>query len=94
MKDILDILSASGLSAEVKSRSEKMFTRLAEAEAVAQENERLKSLVALAESEIEPVAVTRLVGSSATSSRRFAYIGKGRLHGIEVGMPVRRPRGG
>lgn len=67
--------------------------RLAEAESVAQENERLKSLVALAESEIEPVAVARLVGSTAASSRRFAYINKGRDDGLEVGMPVRSPRG-
>ncbi len=67
--------------------------RLAEAESVAQENERLKSLVALAESEIEPVAVARLVGSTAASSRRFAYINKGRADGLEVGMPVRSPRG-
>lgn len=67
--------------------------RLAEAHSVAQENERLKSLVALAESEIEPVAVARLVGSTAASSRRFAYINKGRIDGLEVGMPVRSPRG-
>lgn len=67
--------------------------RLAEAESVAQENQRLKSLVALAESEIEPVAVARLVGSTAASSRRFAYINKGRDDGLEVGMPVRSPRG-
>jgi len=33
LKDILDILSASELSEEVKSRSEKMFRKLAEAEA-------------------------------------------------------------
>ncbi|GMN01538.1 rod shape-determining protein MreC [Erythrobacter sp. MTPC3] len=67
--------------------------RLKEAEAVALENERLKSLLALAESEIEPIAVARLTGSTSTSSRRFAYIGKGRSEGIEVGMPVRSPRG-
>ncbi|MBV7267128.1 rod shape-determining protein MreC [Erythrobacter ani] len=67
--------------------------RLEEAASVAQENERLKSLVALSESEIEPVAVARLIGSTSTSSRRFAYVGKGRNDGIEIGMPVRSPRG-
>ncbi len=84
---------AGSQNAALREEVELARIRLAEAEAVAQENERLKSLVALAESEIEPVAVTRLVGSSSTSSRRFAYIGKGRLQGIEVGMPVRSPRG-
>lgn len=67
--------------------------RLEEARAVEQENERLKALLALKESEIEPVAVTRMVGSTSTSARRFAYIGVGRNDGIEVGMPVRSPRG-
>ncbi|MBV7259935.1 rod shape-determining protein MreC [Erythrobacter crassostreae] len=85
--------NAGSQNAALREEVELARIKLAEAEAVAQENERLKSLVALAESEIEPVAVTRLVGSSATSSRRFAYIGKGRLQGIEVGMPVRSPRG-
>lgn len=86
-------IRAGSQNAALREEVELARIRLAEAEAVAQENERLKSLVALAESEIEPVAVTRLVGSSASSSRRFAYISKGRLQGIEVGMPVRSPRG-
>nr|WP_298927710.1 rod shape-determining protein MreC [uncultured Erythrobacter sp.] len=84
---------AGSQNAALREEVELARIKLAEAEAVAQENERLKSLVALAESEIEPVAVTRLVGSSATSSRRFAYIAKGRINGVEVGMPVRSPRG-
>ncbi|MEL6877859.1 MAG: rod shape-determining protein MreC [Pseudomonadota bacterium] len=67
--------------------------RLAEAEAVEQENARLKALLDLAESEIEPVVTARLVGSSSSSSRRFAYLGAGRTDGVEVGMPVRSPRG-
>ena len=67
--------------------------RLAEADAVAAENERLRALLALAEGEIRPVATARLIGSSSTSSRRFAYLGAGRLDGVEVGMPVRSARG-
>lgn len=67
--------------------------RLEEAQAVAQENERLKALLALAEGEIEPVATARLVGSSSTSARRFAYISAGRVDGVKVGMPVRSARG-
>ncbi|MFL0356675.1 rod shape-determining protein MreC [Erythrobacter sp. GH1-10] len=85
--------NAGSQNAALREEVELARIRLAEAEAVAQENERLKSLVALSESEIEPVAVARLVGSSASSSRRFAYIARGRSDGIEVGMPVRSPRG-
>ncbi len=85
--------NAGSQNAALRKEVEEARIRLKEVEAVAQENERLKSLVALSESEIEPVAVARLVGSSPTSSRRFAYIGKGRSDGIEVGMPVRSARG-
>jgi len=67
--------------------------RLAEAQAQEVENRRLKALLGLSEEEPEPVAVTRLVGSSAASSRRFAYIGKGSADGIEIGMPVHSERG-
>lgn len=86
-------INAGAQNAMLRKEVEIARIRLAEAESVAQENKRLKLLVALSESEIEPVAVARLIGSSASSSRRFAYIGKGRIDGIKVGMPVRSPRG-
>ena len=85
--------NASQQNAALREEVEIARIRLAEADAIAQENERLKSLLALAEGEIKPVATTRLVGSSATSSRRFAYVSVGRAQGVEVGMPVRSARG-
>ncbi len=84
---------AGSQNAELRKELEIARIRLAEAEAVAQENVRLKQLLELSTSEAEPVAVTRFVGSSAASSRRFGYIGAGRDEGVEVGMPVRSPRG-
>lgn len=80
-------------NAELREELELARIRLAEADAVAQENRRLKTLLGLREAEVRPVVVTRLVGSTATSARRFAYIGAGRDHGVQVGMPVRGPRG-
>ncbi|BDI61076.1 rod shape-determining protein MreC [Qipengyuania nanhaisediminis] len=67
--------------------------RLAEAEAVEAENRRLKALLGLVSEDREPIAVTRLIGSSAASARRFAYIGVGNDDGVEVGMPVHSERG-
>lgn len=67
--------------------------RLAEAQAVRQENRRLKALLGLMDADAEPVAVARLVGSSSASTRRFAYLGAGRHDGVRIGMPVRSPRG-
>ena len=86
-------LSAGSQNAALREEVELARIRLEEAKSVEQENERLKALLNLAEGEAEPVAVARLVGSSAASSRRFAAIGVGRVDGIEVGMPVHSARG-
>lgn len=64
-------------------------SELAEARAIKAENRRLKRLLGIAESGSEPVGATRLVGSTAASSRRLATIGLGRNHGVAEGMPVR-----
>jgi len=84
---------AAQQNAALREEVEIARIQLAEAKAVAQENERLKALLALAEGEIEPIATTRLVGSSSTSTRRFAYVNVGRVDGVKVGMPVRSARG-
>jgi len=66
---------------------------IAEAEAVAAENARLKGLLDLATTEVKPVATARLVGSSAASARRYAYLGIGRSKGLAPGMPVVSEKG-
>ena len=84
---------AGSQNARLREENELARIRLAEAEAIRDENRRLKALLDLAKGEVEPVATARLVGSSATSARRFAYVGVGRLEGLEPGMPVRSARG-
>lgn len=84
---------AGSKNAELKREMEIARIRLAEADAVRQENLRLKGLLDLQDEERKPVAVARLVGSSSTSTRRFAYLGAGSNDGVAVGMPVRSPRG-
>jgi rod shape-determining protein MreC len=68
-------------------------TKLAEAQAIAEENRRLKALLDLAQEEPKPVAVTQLVASTGSSTRRLATISAGRKRGVAVGMPVRSPLG-
>jgi len=69
--------------------------KLAEAEAVRQENLRLKAVLRLTESEgeAEPVAVGRLIGSTSSSARRIGYLSVGRNQGVRPGMPVTSPMG-
>lgn len=84
---------AGSQNAALREEMELARIRLAEAEAVKDENRRLKALLGLGDTEVKPVAVARLVGSSATSGRRFAYLGAGSSDGVAEGMPVMSERG-
>lgn len=84
---------AGSKNAALRQELEIARVRLAEADAIEQENVRLKGLLGLKDSEVEPVVVSRLVGSTASSARRFAYLGAGSDQGVAVGMPVRSPKG-
>lgn len=90
---IAGYLQAGSQNDALKKEVELARIRLAEAEAVKQENARLKSLLRLDDSEMEPVVIARVVGSTASSARRFAYLGVGSRDGVRPGMPVRSPRG-
>ena len=92
-ESISGYLEAGAQNARLKEEMELARIRLKEAEAVREENARLKALLGFRESEVQPIAVARLVGSTATSTRRFAYLGAGREQGVGIGMPVRSPRG-
>jgi rod shape-determining protein MreC len=90
---IAGYLRAGSQNAALKREMEIARIRLAEAESIKQENARLRALLAIREGEVKPVAIARLVGSTAASTRRFAYLGAGRAQGVAVGMPVLSPRG-
>ena len=67
--------------------------KLAEQAALKEENQRLKAMLVLTQSETRPVVVTRLIGSTSSSTRRFATIGAGSSQGVKPGMAVRSPLG-
>lgn len=67
--------------------------KLIESEANAVENRRLKRLLAIVEQQTPRPVTARIVSSSATSSRRYATIAAGAVHGVEVGQPVRAADG-
>lgn len=84
---------AGSRNAELQREVEIARVRLAEAEALAQENARLKALLDIASDETKPVATARLIGSTSSSARRFGYISAGRADGVRRGMPVSSPMG-
>lgn len=84
---------AGSLNAELLREVEIARTKLAEAEALKQENARLKAVLKLAQSDLAPVAIARLIGSTSSSARRLGYISAGRNQGVRPGMPVTSPIG-
>ncbi|OCC24590.1 rod shape-determining protein MreC [Croceicoccus estronivorus] len=80
-------------NAALREENEIARIRLAEAEAVRAENARLKALLGLRDDAVKPVVMARLIGSTSSSTRRFAYLSAGRSDGVAPGMPVRSPRG-
>jgi len=67
--------------------------KLAEAEALKRENLRLKATIGLSAGEAKPVALARLIGSTSSSARRFAYISAGTADGVKPEMAVVSPMG-
>ena len=90
---LVGYFNAGSQNAELRRENEIARIRLAEAEAVKAENARLKGLLGLRDSESKPIATARLVGSTATSGRRLAYLGAGSMDGVKPGMPVLSERG-
>jgi rod shape-determining protein MreC len=84
---------AGSRNAELRQEMRIARVKLAEAEAIRRENLRLKAVLRLAEGETRPIATARLIGSTAASTRRFAWISAGRADGVRPGMPVSSPLG-
>lgn len=86
-------IQAGSQNAALKRQLKTTRQKLIEAEAVKLENQRLKSILKLADGMPSQVAIARIVGSSFDSSRRLATITVGSAAGIRVGQPVRGPEG-
>jgi len=84
---------AGSKNAELEEEMKIARVRLAEAEALKRENARLKATLGLREGEAKPVALARLIGSTSSSTRRFAYLSAGSNQGVQVEMPVVSPMG-
>ena len=90
---IAGYFAAGSRNASLQRELDAAKVRLVEAEAIEEENVRLKALLGLSRQEPRPVAITQITSSTASSTRRFATIGAGTNNGVAVGMPVRSPLG-
>ncbi|HEX8263429.1 MAG TPA: rod shape-determining protein MreC [Allosphingosinicella sp.] len=86
-------VQAGGQNAALKKRLQESRRKLIEAQATELENKRLKALLKLTGETKDPVAVTRIVGSSFASVRRLATLSAGASSGVRPGQPVRSADG-
>jgi rod shape-determining protein MreC len=84
---------AGSRNAELEREVQIARVKVAAAEALKRENQRLKATIGLQEAEAKPVALARLIGSTSSSARRFAYISAGTADGVRREMPVISPMG-
>lgn len=84
---------AGSRNAKLQRELDAAKIRLVEAQAIEEENRRLKAVLGIMVEEPKPVAVTMLTSSTASSTRRFATIAAGADQSVQVGMPVRSPVG-
>lgn len=79
--------------AELEREVSESRVLLAEQAALKEENTRLRATLGLTQGEVKPVVVARLLGSTSSSTRRFATLGAGANQGVQPGMIVRSPLG-
>lgn len=90
---VMAYIDAGSKNVQLREEIAVARVRLAEARAIEAENKQLKAILGMQDEAAPPVAITRLIGSTATSTRRLAYINKGQRHGIRTGMPIVTPQG-
>lgn len=86
-------LNAGSQNAHLKRELARLHVAAQTDKAVRRENAYLKQLLGLYAGPVKPVAITPIIGSSASSSRRFGYIAAGSANGVRTGMTVRSATG-
>lgn len=86
-------IAAGSQNADLRRQLDLARIKLIEAQATAEENRRLKALLGLQQEDPKPVAMARLISSTAASARRIAVLSAGARDGVAAGMPVRAPLG-
>lgn len=86
-------IRAGSQNAALRRQVDANRTTLIEAEAIKQENLRLKRLLRLTEVESDVVGAAHLITSTSGSIARVARIDIGAVRGVAPGMPVRAPEG-
>lgn len=80
-------------NAELRREVEAARAEAVSMQSLKDENRRLKALLGIVDAARKPVATVHLIGSTASSTRRFAVIDAGTRQGVQPGQPVRAASG-
>ena len=86
-------ISAGSQNSALRRQVEANRTRLIEADAIKQENIRLRRLLRLTEADMGVIAAGHLISSTTSSTARMALLDIGTSSGVKPGMPVRAAEG-
>ncbi len=92
-ENISAYINAGSQNKELRRQLDVAHNKIIEAKALVDENARLRALLKLRDESSDAVVVTRLISSTASSTRRFATLDGGSLNGVRSGQPVRAPEG-
>lgn len=92
-EELFAYVNAGSQNAALRRQVETNRIKIIHAQAIEQENIRLKKLLKLTDATDAEVATARLISSSSSISRRIARMNAGSRQGVTVGMPVRAPEG-
>jgi len=92
-EELFAYVNAGSQNAALRRQVETNRIKIIEAQAIKQENLRLKKLLELTDSTDAEIATARLISSSSSISRRIARMNAGSRQGVTIGMPVRAPEG-
>ena len=84
---------AGSQNAELRRDLTQARRELIRARGLEAENRQLRDVLGLTQGVVDPIAVARLLSSSAQSTRRFALIDAGVSDGVRSGQPVRSADG-
>lgn len=90
---VSDYFFAASKNAQMRAEVEQARVNAVRLQSLEDENRRLKQLLGIVDPQNHPVIAARLIGSTASSTRRLAILSKGALAGVTPGMPVRSATG-
>lgn len=90
---VADYFAAASKNAELRREVDLSRAKAVKLQALEDENRRLKALLGVIDPQNKPVATGRLIGSTASSTRRIAILSVGSSSGVRPGMGVRSETG-